>query len=377
MTTAAAGARAIVRVDAGWRIGSGHVMRCLTIAAGLREAGVASTFVCRTHDGHMAATIEAAGFAVCLVPVDPAFAVRTDYAGWRGGSLASDIEATRNAMAGIGGADLLLVDHYGLDAAFEQALRPHVRGIVVLDDLYDKPHACDVLIDQNIGHTPELFAPHVAPGTVLLVGADYAPLRRDFADRRAAALARRATVSQPRTLLVAVGGSDHLDVTSRVLAALDPASGLGLDWVETAHIVLAGMAPHLDQVRELVARLPAVRLHVDSRNMPDLMIEADIAIGGSGVTAIERCVMGLPTLIVVMAENQVGSAHRLQSLGATRTLGHGADLTPEGIAGALQALRCDSDGYSRMIAAAARQCDGRGIERILPRIISLLSITRP
>ncbi|MGE0700348.1 MAG: UDP-2,4-diacetamido-2,4,6-trideoxy-beta-L-altropyranose hydrolase [Hyphomicrobiaceae bacterium] len=362
-------------MDAGWRIGSGHVMRCLTIASALREAGIDCTFLCRAHDGHMGAAIERAGFPVRLEPVDPEYARRDDYAGWRGASLDSDIRATVTAVAETG-AEMLIVDHYGLDAELERALRAHVRGIVVLDDLYDKPHDCDVLIDQNIGHRPEYFDGLVPSAAVRLVGADFAPLRQEFAERREAALARRANVEEPRTLLVAVGGSDSLDVTSRVLDALDPASKLGLEWVDTAHIVLAGMAPHLPSVRARARSLPMVRLHVDSREMPDLMVQSDLAIGGSGVTAIERCVLGLPTLIVIMAENQEGSARRLERLGASRTLGHGATLTAEAIAAELVALHVDRSAFRAMIEAASVLCDGLGLERIIPPIVSLLSNSR-
>jgi len=364
-------ARAVVRVDAGWRIGSGHVMRCLTLAAALRDTGIASHFLCRAHEGHMAAAIERAGFPVRLEPVDPDFGARDDYAGWRGASVESDIRATAALIAEIG-ASLLVVDHYGLDIEFERALRSQAQGIIAFDDLYDKQHDCDVLIDQNIGHRPEFFDDLVPPSAIRLVGADYAPLRLDFAQRRAAALARRATTIEPRSLLIAVGGSDSFDVTSRVIEALDPTRDMGLSWVDTAHVVLAGMAPHLDRVRSRASRLPKVQLHVDTREMPDLMVASDIAIGGSGVTAIERCVLGLPTLIVVMAENQEGSARRLAKLGATRTLGHGATLTARAIARDLTALHADTVAYREMVTAASMLCDGRGLERITPAIVSLL-----
>jgi UDP-2,4-diacetamido-2,4,6-trideoxy-beta-L-altropyranose hydrolase len=346
-------------------------MRCLTLAQALRAKGMACRFICRAHEGHMAVRIEAAGFPVTLIPVDPDFAARDDYDGWRGGSAADDIRLTREAIAREGGADILVVDHYGLDAAFERALRPYVGAIVSFDDLHDKPHDCDLLIDQNIGHMPDCFASLVSPETVLLVGANYAPLSADFAERRAASLERRSNMTAPRSLLVAVGGSDHLDVTSRVLSALDPKSGLSLGWIERADVVLAGMAPHLERVKARAAELPAVKLHVDTHAMPDLMLAADLAIGGCGVTAIERCVMGLPTLTFVMAENQEGSALELERAGAAVTLGHGAGVTPGAIAAKLNEIHTSPSRYRDMIESAAGLCDGRGLQRCVPDIIAL------
>lgn len=362
--------RALFRVDSGRRIGAGHVMRCLALAGELRAAGVECLFLCRAHEGHLGAAIAAAGHRVALAPVAPELAARDDYAGWLGGDLADEIARAGAILAEMGGRPLLVVDHYGLDAAYERALRPRVGGVVVFDDLYDRPRACDILIDQNVGHTPDLFA-GLAPGALLLVGAAHAPLRPDFAAAREAALARRRAGGPARALLVSVGGFDHLDVTSRVLEALDPAAGFGLGWIEETHVVLASGAPYLAQARALAERLAGVRLHVDARDMPALLSAADLAIGGSGVSAIERCVLGLPTLIVVMADNQEGSARRLEALGATLTLGHGARLTPAAIAAGLARLGGDARLRHDMMEKAAALCDGHGLARIAGPVIAL------
>jgi UDP-2,4-diacetamido-2,4,6-trideoxy-beta-L-altropyranose hydrolase len=365
------GATAVFRVDAGWRLGSGHVMRCLTIADALRAALIECSFVCRAHPGHMADIIEKSGFPVSLVPADDDSDRETGYAAWRGGTIDSEVRLMREAVVHRGGADLLIVDHYGLDASYESRLRNDVRSIVVIDDLHDRAHDCDILIDQNIGHDPSLFTPYVSKETLLLVGAQYAPIRPDFAALRQASLNRRRSIDYPRTLLVSVGGSDHQNVTYRVLEALKSKHELGIQWIEKVHIVLTSMAPHLEAVRSAVALLPNVELHIDSQKMPQLMLESDLAIGGSGVTAIERCVMALPTLTVVLAENQVGSARRLDDAGAAHTLGHGDAVSAPQIADQLRALRNDRRSYRSMIEASASLCDGLGLPRIIPHIVAL------
>lgn len=361
----------LFRVDSGRQIGAGHVMRCLSLANELRAAAVDCLFLCRGHEGHLAEMIRAAGHRTSVAPVEAGFGGRSDYSGWRGGTVASEIDWATTMIAAEGGVPLLVVDHYGLDAAYEAALRPICRGVVAFDDLYDKPHACDILIDQNIGHTPDFFG-NLAPGAQLLVGARYAPVHPAFASIRDATLARRKMSGRARVLLISVGGFDHMDVTSCALKALDPASGYGLDKIEKAHVVLTGGAPHLAHVRFAVEKIPVARLHIDTVEMPALLAASDLAIGGAGVSAIERCVLGLPTLTVVMAENQEGAARRLEEFGAAVTLGHGRQLTPGDIAEAVCSLSADEVKLQRMIEKAASLCDGQGLARIIAPIVALL-----
>ena len=367
----AASGTIVFRADAGRKIGQGHIMRCLTLADALRSAGFSSRFICRAHEGHLARRIEDEGFPVALLATDPEFLKREGYEAWRGGSMAEEIALSAAAIQAGGGADLLVVDHYGLGAEFERALRPLVGRIAVFDDLHDRRRDCDLLIDQNIGHSPDLFAGLVPEGAVLLTGGDHAPLRPDFANLRESSLARRRASGRPREILVAMGGFDQLNVTGQILRALDPSENLGLDWVDSAHVVLGSAAPHLDEARFLAAALGRVALHVDSRDMPALMAQADLAIGGSGVTAIERCVMGLPTLIAVMAENQEDSARRLEAAGATITLGRGEEIDSRRVAEALNLIYGDPARHHAMIEAAAGLSDGRGLSRIAPQVAAL------
>jgi UDP-2,4-diacetamido-2,4,6-trideoxy-beta-L-altropyranose hydrolase len=357
----------VFRADAGQRIGTGHVMRFLSIADRLAQDGVLARFMCKAHDGHMAAQIAARGYACDLLPVVAGWTA-PDYLGWLGGSAAQDAALTGAAIRAAGGADLLVVDHYALDAAYHRALRADVSRIAVLDDLHNRPHDCDVLIDQNIGHSAAAYAGLVPVGARLLVGAEYAPINIAFSALRAASLARRAGVTTPKVLLISLGGADPDNVT---LAALDAVQGLGFDHV---HVVLSGIARHLNAVRKACATLPSVTLHIDTPHMPQLMAGADLSIGAAGVTALERCVLGLPTLMVVVADNQIEAAQRMANLGAVSLLGNTASITAQTIRTALVASLNDQSGrLQSMSVAAAALCDGQGLDRIAPALLQLIS----
>ncbi|MDN5787598.1 UDP-2,4-diacetamido-2,4,6-trideoxy-beta-L-altropyranose hydrolase, partial [Pseudorhodobacter sp.] len=196
--------RAVFRADAGQRIGTGHVMRCLSIADRLTRMGVVSRFVCKAHQGHMAAQIGARGYACDLLPLTRDWQGE-GYLAWLGGPVLDDAHLTAQAITAAGGADMLVVDHYALDAAYQRPLRKTLRHIAVIDDLHNRSHDCDILIDQNIGHDPAFYAGFVPDAARLLVGAKYAPIRAEFAALRAKSLTRRAGVAVPKVLLVSLG----------------------------------------------------------------------------------------------------------------------------------------------------------------------------
>ncbi|ETA50653.2 UDP-2,4-diacetamido-2,4,6-trideoxy-beta-L-altropyranose hydrolase [Ponticoccus alexandrii] len=363
----------VFRTDAGQRIGTGHVMRCLSIAdrliaqAAEKNEALQVHFICKAHIGHMAEQIAARGHRCTLLPAEAEWKGE-GYLGWLGGPLEQDATLTLNAVLAAGRADLLVVDHYALGAAWQSRMRGANCPIAAIDDL-SRSHDCDILIDQNIGHTADFYAGRVPEGIPVLAGAQFAPVRGTFAQLRPASLARRADLDVPRVLLVSLGGADPDDVTSAVLRALRPP--LVFDEV---HVVLSGIARHLEAVRAEAKRHDNVTLHVDTRDMPALMARADLSIGAAGVTAIERCVLGLPTLMVVVADNQVEAAQRMADLGAVRLLGDTAHITDDSVHEALGVFLHDTPSPLKpMSAAAADLCDGRGLDRIAPALFDIMS----
>jgi UDP-2,4-diacetamido-2,4,6-trideoxy-beta-L-altropyranose hydrolase len=327
---------AVFRADASPEIGGGHVMRCLTLADALSERGWRCGFACNEE----------------TLSVTPALAASSHPA-----RAPEDLNA-----AWPEDCDLLVVDHYGLAETFEGPCRPWAKRILTIDDLADRSHDCDILLDQTFGRRPEDYDGLVPSNCLILTGSTYALLRPQFAEARPAALSRRRKNKKnaPLSILVAMGGSDPDNVTSLVLEGLK-ISGIAA----SVEVVLGPAAPYLEAVRAQAASMrPPVRVRVGVNDMASLMADADLAIGAVGTTSWERCCLGLPSAVMVIADNQRLIGENLQQAGATLALGQLPDVDAQAIANAVSRLCADSDSLLRMSQAAAAICDGEGARRV-------------
>lgn len=166
----------VFRVDSATQIGSGHLMRCLTLATALREKGATCAFVCRSHPNNLIALLRQKGFTVYELPQGTEPRSSDDL----GVPLEVDAQQTQTLLEKLGQVDWLVVDHYGIDANWERFLRPWVKRIFVIDDLADRPHDCDVLLDQNYTHRQDRYDGLVPAHCSLLLGPQYALLRSEF-----------------------------------------------------------------------------------------------------------------------------------------------------------------------------------------------------
>ncbi len=259
------------------------------------------------------------------------------------------------------GCDLLVVDHYRRDEQFERACRPWTRRIMVIDDLADRKHDCEVLLDQTLGRQTSDYVAHVPAACQLMLGPQYALLRPEFAAVRPKALQRRGHHRPIGRILVTLGASDPDNVTSLVLKGIEHGG------IEAAvDVVLGQGAPHWDAVKKQIARSPLdITLHSAATNMAELMGRADLAIGAAGTTSWERCCLGLPTLMVITAENQRLVAEQLNDAGAAMTLGPSDELTAVRIGDVLNSLIRDADRLAAMAKQAMELCDGRGLDRAI------------
>ena len=338
--------RLVIRADASQSLGAGHVMRCLTLAGEVRARGGDAAFVAAPLPGHMADAVRERGFESHLLEA--------------GLDAPADAAATA-ALARAFGADRVVVDHYGLDAAWERA---QPCPVMAIDDLTDRPHACDILLNQNLGARAGDYAGLVPPGTACLMGVEHALLRPDFAAARADALAGRQGRDLGR-LMISLGGTDPANGTGwalEVLAGMDLPAGLAID------VIMGSRAPHLDAVRARAAALPGARVLVDTPDMAALMAAADLAIGAAGSSSWERCCLGLPALMVVLADNQAPIAAALDAAGAARRIALGEDAA---LATALGALIADPSRLGAMQRAAAALCDGQGAVRVVDRMADM------
>jgi UDP-2,4-diacetamido-2,4,6-trideoxy-beta-L-altropyranose hydrolase len=322
------GLNVLFRTDASVAIGGGHLRRCLVLADALAEAGWEIQFVC----------------AADALQVVPALTAR-NY------PRLEPSEFDRAPMR----CDLLIVDDYRLDASFETACRRFAARIMVIDDLADRRHDCDVLLDQSPGRQRFHYSPLVPAACELLLGPSYALLDPRFRTVRR----RRKRVGPVERVFVNFGTTDAANATAVALAALDEAR------LEAAiDIAVGAAAPHLAELKARISvAAPQISLHLDVDNMAELMSRADVAIGACGVGAFERCALGLPSAILTIAENQRANAEAFAAAGAALYLGEIGESSATDIAAALKKLASDNAGLLAMSMAAASLVDGLGATR--------------
>jgi UDP-2,4-diacetamido-2,4,6-trideoxy-beta-L-altropyranose hydrolase len=342
----------VFRVDASREIGHGHVMRCLTLADALRARGKDCLFVCRAHDGHLANVIRARTHDVQLLPRP------IDRRGWLGESQDVDAEQTIAALAGTR-PGWLFVDHYAIDARWEERMAREVQRIAVIDDLADRDHACVLLLDQTLGRRESDYAERVPRGCRILAGAGYALVRPEFAGLRSASLGRSSRgISH---IVISLGGIDLMGATSRVLDALDRLEKPAF----TIVAILSASSPSLGLLRERAVRMRhRTRVLVEPGDYAAQLARADVVVGAAGTSAWERCTLGLPTLLLVLADNQLLVARQLQQAGAAEMIGDLEDVDDR-LPTAVQRLAKSPARLAVMRAAAAAVTDGAGTSRVI------------
>ncbi len=355
----------VFRTDASLDIGNGHVIRCLTLATELQRRGAVCQFVCAETDGNLIALVRQRGFDVCALALDCG---NTDATPGAPGPahLRHDWEQDARSTASylVGKAiDWLIVDHYALDARWEGQLRPVVRHLMVIDDLANRPHLCELLLDQNLGRNSADYDKLTPPGCVVLTGPRFALLQPQFSRLRQESLQRRSQGSIGR-ILITMGGADTEDATGKVLEALQTC-----DLPESIKltVILGPHAPFRERVVQLSRAMPwETEVLVNVSNMAECMARSDLAIGAAGTTSWERCCLGLPTLLLVLADNQRGVAHALQDL-------DGAILLPDlnslnaHLPDALRRVRA-AGVLPAMVKAAAAVTDGGGVNRVIEHL---------
>ncbi len=364
--------RVVFRTDASVFIGSGHVMRCLTLADALAVQGADCLFICREHQGNLIEQIRNKGYRVHVLPVmslaevnSPAIKTASDeqalaHSHWLGATQADDAAACTAILTGAI-FDWLIVDHYALDARWELALKPHYYKLMVIDDLADRPHICDLLLDQTFGRHPEDYRDWLPANCQLLCGSQYALLRPEFAALRGYSLERRAH-PQLCQLLISMGGVDKDNITCQVLEAL---RGCQLPAKCEITVVMGVTAPWLDEVRRQAQSMPwLTTVLVGVSNMAQLMADSDLAIGAAGATSWERCCLGLPTIMLILADNQRYVAQGLERAGAVQVLNDAKEIA-YCLPALLSGLASSQSLQAEMCEAAASIVDGRGIPAVV------------
>ncbi len=310
------------RTDASSQIGTGHFMRCLTLADALKQRGAQIRFVSRQLPPHLCDMLAAKGMELALLDNNNASAPPTDdlaHAHWLGTSQAQDAMDSIQALSGQTW-EWLIVDHYALDARWESALRSIAKQIMVIDDIADRQHECDVLLDQNFYidmHTR--YIGKVPSHCQLLLGPRYAMLRDEFRQLHEQIKPRSGPVKR---VLVFFGGVDADNYTGRAMEAL-----YEIDIPQLyVDVVIGAQHPCREQIKAACVQHGFI-CHVQTGKMAELMAAADLAIGAGGSATWERCCMGLPSIVLVLAENQSKAAKDLEMAGVQVNLGDAKQVT--------------------------------------------------
>lgn len=342
----------VFRADASLQAGTGHVMRCLTLADELRRHGASASFICRAEPGNLIAHIKSRGYKADVLESGGSALVQQ-----------RDAEQCVGLLAEMR-PDWIIVDHYALGREWEGAVRQYASKLFVIDDLADRDHDCDLLLDQNLyDGVEDRYAPLVPTHCRQLIGPRFALLRPEFAQFRSKVSRPAQPVS---SLLVSFGGADSTNETTRIVAILHDL----LPQSVSVDVVIGPTNPHGAQIKSLASDRPLITVHAGTDRMAELMALADAFIGAGGATTWERFCLGLPSLVIAVAENQVPTSQYLGKLGAIDYIGPGSEVTEGALLASLSRFLMDHERRAKMAALGMQLVDGLGAKRVSDSLLS-------
>ena len=351
--------KVVFRADASIQIGTGHVMRCLTLAGELTRQGHECWFICREHLGHLGDLIVSKGHNLTLLPAStntPPQQHRSasdDYARWLGVPWQEDANQTMDAISPLN-ADWLVVDHYVLDAQWESTLSSVADKIMVIDDLANRQHDCDILIDQNYGRIAKDYKDLVPGHCKILAGVKYAILKSEYRNRKP--LIKSGEIKH--CFLYFGGGFDSLEVLRIAIDAFNCDRLLNVN----LHVVLPNIECDLN-IKGNQDHLKRIIFHKNLPDLASLMINSDLSISAGGSTTWERCCVGIPSIVVSIAENQLPACVALESSGVIKYIGELPEFTIDKIRTFLFGL--SKEELIILQANSQNLVDGHGVGRII------------
>lgn len=316
-------------------------MRCLTLADHLTNSGWTCKFATRTESLKTVSHLANTDHQLVLLDEEEKYEAA---------------EITKKA----GVNDWLIIDHYSRDATFETSVSHLAKKILVIDDLANRPHECSLLLDQTFARKPEVYQNLVPQNTVVLAGSDYALLRPQFSQLRSSALDKRTASSSVKRIFISLGASDPQQITRCVLETianleLKVAIDVVIGNASLETLGLSDFTPNTNQT---------VEFYGFEADISELMFRADLAIGAGGTTSWERCCLGLPTLVIVVAENQRKISAALSEFGAAVQITEDGRFHRDALAKKLIYFFNNNYARNEMAYIASQVCDGNGVERI-------------
>ena len=351
----------VFRVDSSVQIGTGHLMRCLTLADVLRAKKTTVSFICRELPGNLCDFIERKGFGTYRLPFITAHDDNQNpgYTQWLGVGWKEDAEQIKAILVKEDKAiDWLIIDHYALDRQWETMLRPYVKKMMVIDDLANRNHNCDLLLDQNLYENMETRYKGLVPEHCqILLGPKYALLRSEFREERRNLRQRDGNVQR---ILIFFGGSDPTNETSKALEALRLLNRPDI----AVDVVIGASNTHANEVEALASNIPDTICHFHVENMAELMALADLSIGAGGTATWERCCVGLPSLVITIAENQRDIAENLAQNGSIINLGWYESIKESDINSTLENFLANPDRIRQMSLKGMQLVDADGTNKV-------------
>jgi UDP-2,4-diacetamido-2,4,6-trideoxy-beta-L-altropyranose hydrolase len=345
------------RTDASNHIGTGHFMRCLSLAEELKKQGADIRFISRDLPVHLSDMLNIKSIELIPLSVHDLTATIDEltHASWLGINQAHDAKATIDALFGQV-FDWIVVDHYALDLRWESEMRRHVKKIMVIDDIADRHHDCDILLDQN--HYTDMQARYgdkVPSNCQLLLGPNYALLREEFRTLREQVKLRNGEVKK---VLVFFGGVDLNNYTFQAIEALSEIdAGLQVD------VVIGAQHPFKELIENACEKYGYI-YHVQTSRMAQLMCQSDLAIGAGGSASWERCSLGLPSLLVALADNQIAIAKELSAVNACIYMGNVDKVNLLNLKKWVTELIANPDRIRAISESAFSIVDGLGVYRV-------------
>lgn len=351
--------KVVFRVDASLLIGSGHVMRCLVLADYLKKIGHDVQFACSPLEGDMRRYIGERGYHVitlsnpqqAIIPTNDA-----DYVAWLQKSVVQDADDFVEAIFSV---DLVITDHYAIGKEWQRKVKRSLNcRLLAIDDL-GRNHDADIVLDQTLGRSESVY---LGSAVTVLAGSEYALLNSAFSCKRELALSRELTLNRPK-VLVSMGAVDAPNATIQVLKCLTKQVN--------AHftVLLSPRSPHYREVKHWCSSKENV-VHLDFiSDMATLMLEHDIAIGAPGTTSWERACLGLPNIIIPLAENQLLISDQLVKHKASIRVDI-LDIPNQ----LVKAYRNLIDKWAKFKQANLALCDGRGVRRVGIEIENLFRV---
>ena len=345
------------RADASFEIGYGHIYRCLALADSLLLSGRLCTFICREFEGNLINLIQSKGHKVEVIPI-------LDYQNsnlWLGASWSEDADIVKGIIKG--SAKFMVVDHYGIDYRWEGDFKDVVQEMIVIDDLADKKHDCKFLINQNIGWNKKDYKNLVSPQTELFIGPKYALLRPEFKKYRKYSIKRRDNPNL-NNILISFGGVDKNNFSKKVL---DHLKGINITNLSSIKVIIGKGNKHKNSLKKMCNdHITPIEILEDVNNMAEIMSQTDLIIGAAGSSSWERCSLGIPSIIFIMADNQKIGAHALAKEGCSILIKDNQTFK-NSLNEALNYF-LNTSNLKNSSNACKNMCDGDGVNTIIKSI---------